>query len=809
MLTRELSPAQARRRTDPERWQFQTTAELEAQLDSLGQTRAVEAIKFGLGIDHEGYNIFALGPTGLGKHTVVQGYLEERAKGMRLPNDWCYVYNFDEPHKPWALELPAGMGAEFRDEMLQAGKDLLSTLAAAFESDEYQARQQALEQEYAERQAAALKAVQQAAEKDGIALLRTPAGLAFAPVRDGEVVSREEIEKLSAQEQDQLGKRIEELQEQLQKSLRQVPAWQREARERQRQLDSEVAAVTVKDIYDDLSYKYAWLQEVTAYLTAVRADIVKNPRQLLTPAEETSQAIELMFASASLDSAAGSSVLRRYQVNLLVDNGSRSGAPVVYVDNPTFENLVGRVEHVARMGALLTDFQLIKPGALHLANGGYLIMDARKLLQQTYAWEGLKRALQAHHIRIESVPQMLSAVSTVSLEPEPIPLDVKVAIVGERQLYYALHALDPDFAELFKVSADFEEVVDRTPDNELLFARLMASMVQNLGLLPFDRQAVAQVIEQAARMVGDSQRLSTHRRSIADVLIESNHFAQEAGQTTVSAIHVRQAIDAQMHRVDRMRERSYEAISRGTILIDTSGAQVGQINGLSVLQLGDLTFGRPSRITARVRLGKGEVLDIEREVELGGPIHSKGVLILTGFLGSRYAGLYPLSLSASLVFEQSYNGVEGDSASSAELYALLSAIAEVPIKQHLAVTGSVNQHGLVQAIGGVNEKIEGFFDVCKARGLTGDQGVLIPASNVQDLMLRPDVVDAIAAGEFHVYPVETIDQGIALLTGLEAGERAQDGSFPHGSVNHLVHQRLEDLAQRMHALTQGAKGSAT
>jgi lon-related putative ATP-dependent protease len=432
------------------------------------------------------------------------------------------------------------------------------------------------------------------------------------------------------------------------------------------------------------------------------------------------------------------------------------------------------------MGALLTDFNLIKPGALHKANGGYLILDIRKVLLQPYAWEGLKRAMQAGQIRIESVGQMLSLISTVSLEPEPIPLDVKVALFGDRLLYYLLWHLDPEFGELFKVEADFEEQMDRDGKNQLLYAQLIGTLARKDELRPFDRGAVARAIEHSARMVGDAEKLSTQMRNITDLLREADYWAGETGNGAVTAADVQRAIDAQIYRSDRLQERVQEAILRETILIDTEGEEISQVNGLSVIQLGNFSFGRPTRITARVRLGKGEVVDIEREVELGGPIHSKGVLILSGFLGARYAGERPLSLSASLVFEQSYGGVEGDSASSAELYALLSAIAEVPIKQSMAVTGSVNQHGQVQAIGGVNEKIEGFFDVCKARGLTGEQGVLIPVSNVKHLMLRQDVVKAVDAGQFHIYPVEMVDQGIEILTGVPAGERDEEGELSGG-----------------------------
>jgi lon-related putative ATP-dependent protease len=531
---------------------------------------------------------------------------------------------------------------------------------------------------------------------------------------------------------------------------------------------------------------------VLRYLDAVRQDLLDNARELLqSQGQQAADPFALPAARAS-----SFPLLRRYQVNVLTDHSEESAAPVVFEDYPTYQNLVGRVEHLAQMGTLVTDFTLIRAGALHRANGGYLILEALKVLQQPFAWEGLKRALKARQIRIESPGQALSLVSTVSLEPEPVPLAVKVVLLGDRLLYYLLYAFDAEFAELFKVAADFDDVIDRTEQNELRYARLIAALAQEKGLRPFDRRAVARVVEQSARLVGDAEMLSAHMASLTDLLCEANYWAGLSGNGVVAAQDVQRAIDAQVYRADRLRARLQEEILRQTINIDTTGTRVGQVNGLSVIHLGNFAFGRPSRITARVRLGKGEVVDIEREVELGGPLHSKGVFILSSFLGARYAAAQPLSFSASLVFEQSYSGVEGDSASSAELYALLSAIAEVPIKQSLAVTGSVNQHGEVQAIGGVNEKIEGFFDLCRARGLSGEQGVLIPAANVKHLMLKEEVVRAVAAGEFHVYPIETVDQGVVLLMGLPAGERDASGAYPQGSLNDLVQKRLGELAEK-------------
>ena len=528
----------------------------------------------------------------------------------------------------------------------------------------------------------------------------------------------------------------------------------------------------------------------------MQKDVVQNARSVLAGEEEAANLPPMLRGLAAAQQRGSESpLMRRYRANVVVDNSESKGAPVIHEDNPTYQNLIGRVEHQAQLGALVTDFNLIKPGAIHKANGGYLVLDARKVLLQPYAWEGLKRAIQSREVRIESVSQMLSLITTTSLEPEPIPLDIKVALFGDPELYYLLYYMDPDFPELFKVSADFASQMDRNQENQELYARMIASIVRRENLKPFARSGVARVIEQSARMLGDSDKLSVQMRDIADLLRESNYWASQNSHEAVTANDVERAIEARIYRSDRMRERVQESIQRNILLIDTREKKVGQVNGLSVLQLGNFAFGQPSRITARVWLGKGNLINIEREVEMSGPIHSKGVLILSGFLGERYATDTPLALSASLVFEQSYAGVEGDSA-SAELYALLSAISEVPIRQSLAVTGSVNQHGEVQAIGGVNQKIEGFFDICKAQGLTGDQGVLIPTSNVQHLMLRQDVVNAVREGQFHVYAVDTIDRGIEILTGVPAGEKDEEGNYPRGSINYQVAKRLAQMAER-------------
>lgn len=792
-----LTAEQLCKTCDESQFDFKTTAELEDLSDIVGQERAVEAIQFGIGMRREGYNLFALGPSGTGKRTAINQFLGQKAAAEPTPPDWCYVNNFAQAHQPRALRLPPGQGVTLRKDMQQLVEELLTAIPAVFESEDYRTRRQEAEEELKERQEEAFGEVQKQAQEHNIALIRTPSGLAFAPLRDGEVISPDEFQKLPEEERKRFEKDISEIQQRLQETIPQVRQWEREAREKVKELDRQMAMFAVGHLIEELKEKYAQLPDVVDYLEAVQGDVIENVDQFRKSDEETPQMAGIPLPRL----LTGSPLLRRYQVNVLVDHSQTKGAPVIYESNPTYNNIIGRIEQLAQMGALVTDFNLIQPGALHRANGGYLILDARQLLLQPYAWDGLKRALRSREIRIESLGQALSLISTVSLEPEPIPLDMKVVLIGERLLYYTLYRLDPDFGELFKVEADFNESMDRTLENNQLYARLISTIARREETRPFDRGAVARVIEQGARMAGDAEKLSVHLLSIADLLREADHWASVAGNGVVTVDDVQRAIDAQIYRADRLRERVHEQIRRGTILIDTTGERVGQVNGLSVTGLGHFAFGQPSRITARVRLGKGTVVDIEREVELGGPIHSKGVLILSSFLGARYATEHPLSLSASLVFEQSYSGVEGDSASMAELCALLSALAEVPIKQSLAMTGSVNQHGEAQPIGGVNEKIEGFFDVCKAKGLTGDQGVIIPASNVQHLMLRHDVIEAVKRDQFHIYPMHTVNQAIELLTGLPAGERDEEGNFPEGSVNQLVEARLIQLAERQRAFS--------
>jgi len=802
MSTQPLNPQRLYQYCDTEQFSFETTAELDPSqqpTEGIGQPRAAEALRFGTRIRVHGYNIYALGPPGTSRHTLIKQLVQDWAKDSPPPSDYCYVYNFQDAGKPRHLRFPPGWANYFARDMDSLVEEAQNALKTAFESEEYQNRKQAIEQELKEQQQKTFETLQEKAKEKGLTLLRTPSGIGFAPIKDGEVISPDEFHKLEDEERKRIERDIQELQQESQRLFQKIPSWQRDAREKLRQLDQEVTGNTISQLMEEMRQKYAHLAHVEQHLKEVEQDIVANVGNLLNPQGQQG-AVQPQQAEGSEDSP----LLRKYKVNVLVDNSGMDRAPVIYEDNPTFANLTGKMEYAPQMGALVTDFTLIKPGALHRANGGVLILDARHVLMNPGAWDGLKRALKSCEIKIESLAEMYSLLSTVSLEPLPIDLEVKVVLVGPPLIYYLLREMDPEFAKLFKVAADFDTQMDWSRENQDLYARMIAGLISQEELQPFHREAVARVIEHASRLVEDQKKLTTHMQSVSDLIKEADFWAREKGSKTVSSDDVQQAIDARTYRSDRVRERLQEEINRGTLLIDTDREKVGQINGLSVMKLGDFMFGRPNRITARVRLGGGEVLNIEREVELSGPIHSKGVLILSGFLGSRYTLDKPLSLSASLVFEQSYSGIEGDSASSAELFVLLSGIARIPLKQSLAVTGSVNQHGEIQAIGGVNEKIEGFFDVCNQAGLNGDQGVIIPEANVAHLMLRQDVIRAAEAGNFHIYSIRNVDQGLELLTGMQAGEADENNVFPPDTVNGLVQKQLLELAEQKRSFSAGA-----
>jgi lon-related putative ATP-dependent protease len=797
-----LDASELRRVVDPATLGFKTTDELKPIAGLIGQDRALKAIQFGTSIGSHDFNIFVLGPAASGKRTAVKSHLGPKAASAPTPPDWAYVYNFENPNSPKALRLPPGRARVLAKGMISALDELRVVLPALFEGEDYQVRRRAIDEQFRSGQESALEALNAKAQAQNIALLRTPTGFTMAPMHEGKVVKPEVFGALPEGMRKDIEAKIENLQKELQGILERMPKADKTRRAQLSELNEDVAKHAVREALDDLANAFSDVNEAIDFLEAAGRDLIRNVGLFLTSGEEDN-AIVKQPVDIARDPR-----FRRYQVNVMVSHaeGARTGAPVVEELNPTYGNLIGRVEHIAQMGTLVADFQLIKPGALHLASGGYLLVDARKLLLSPFAWEALKRAIKAREIRIEQPVEAVGLIATQSLNPEPIPLDVRVVLFGDRELYYLLSAHDPDFLRLFKVQADFDDTIVRSAENDQAYARLIASIVKEHGLKPVDAGGVARLIDEGARLADDREKLTIEIGRIADIVREADYWSGEAKRKVTTKQDMARAISEQIQRADRLRDRSQEIISRGVVLVDTDGAQIGQVNGLSVLQLGSFSFGRPSRITARVRLGSGRVTDIEREAKLGGPLHTKGVMILWGFLAGRYALDMPLALAATLVFEQSYGGVDGDSASSAELYALLSALAEVPIRQSLAVTGSVNQRGEVQAIGGVNEKIEGFFDLCRERGFVEQQGVLIPRSNVQHLMLREDVVEAAKQGKFSVYPVSTIDEGIEFLTGIKAGDRGSDGRFPAGTINRLVEDKLRLLAERGRNFSKGAAG---
>ena len=783
---RPLAVGKLYRATDRSTLTFKSTAEL-LPIDGLvGQERAFEALQFGMRIDKGGFNLFVIGPDGARMQDAVKSLLAEEAGKAASPSDWVYVNNFDDPDRPVAIELPTGRAGTFHEAMHKLIDDLTTALPAVFQSEDYQTRRGAIDEAFQKKQGEAFSALRDKAAEQNVVLLRTPLGFALAPAKEGQVVPPEEFRTWPEAKRREVQVIIENLEKELEHIVHQLPQWEKQRRDELRQLNRETASYAVGQLIEETKNGFKDLPRVLQHIESVHGDVVENVAMFIAKSEEgESETIEIRPGDP----------FDRYEVNVLVSqDGDKPGAPVVEELHPALGNLLGRIEYISMRGALVTNFRLIKPGALHRANGGYLLLDARSVLTEPFSWSALKRTLRRGEIAIEDISRFLGLTTTVSLEPDPIPLKVKVVVFGDRILYFLLAALDPELADHFKVLADFENDFPRNASNEALLARLLADLARREGLNALDNNAVALMLEHAARLADHAGKLSLVVEQLREVLIEADFRAREAKRSVIFRADVDDALKARIRRAARLRDRTQEMVLEKVALIDTEGTRVGQINGLSVTELGGFAFGRPTRITCQVRPGSGKVVDIEREVELGGPLHSKGVLILSGFLAGRYALDTPMSLFASLVFEQSYGGVEGDSASSAELYALLSALADVPLRQDLAVTGSVNQRGEVQAIGGVNEKIEGFFDICKARGLTGTQGVLIPEANTQHLMLRKDVIDACEAGKFAVYPIARIDEGIALLTGRAAGARGADGAFPADSINRLVEDRLRAFA---------------
>ncbi|MGN0913698.1 MAG: Lon protease family protein [Alphaproteobacteria bacterium] len=797
MAISKLKSEELYKKCDPKKFDFTTTAELEERLSALGQDRALSAVELGINIKSKGYNLFCLGPEGTGKTSLVKRILVKEAKDRPTPDDWAYVYNFEEPHKPIAIHFPAGKASEFAKDVDKLIEEFSVSIPSILESDEYKASLSIIKEKYKQKKEEYICLLQKKAKGKSVSLLHMPVGLVVAPVKNGEVLSPEAFDELPEDEKKSLIDDLNAMQEEIENAAQDLPEWEEKQRKEIAALREKFIKVAVKKPIDELRQRHKAYKGAVEFLKNVQKNIIDNIDDYLPNQENAAGAEDgdALTALLSRMNKQEEDKFAKFKVNVVVKNEPGSGAPIVHLDHPTQGNLVGKVERIQQYGALLTDFTLIKAGALHRANGGFLLIDARKLLVQPYAWDSLKRALASKNIKIET-PGDETSFTTISLDPEPIPLDVKVILTGDAELYELLSERDPDFSDYFKVEADFGVLMDRTDENEIEYAKLIGSLSKKKKLRSLNKQAVAKVIEYSSRLAEDSEKLTAHIASIGDLLREADYWARKSKSNQIGKNHIEQAVEAQIYRSDRIKQAMLEQIDKGTILMDVEGKRVGQINGLVVYNFSRFSFGKPSRLTTQVRIGRGDFVNIEREVEMSGPIHSKGVLILQALLANRFAKDSPLSLEASIVFEQSYGGVDGDSASSTEYYCMLSAIANIPIKQSIAVTGSINQFGEIQPIGGVNEKIEGFFDVCNHRGLTGTQGVVIPRTNVKDLMLREDILNAVDEGKFHIYAVDTVDDGIEVLTGIPAGKPDKHGNYLKGTVNYEVKKSLAEYYKK-------------
>ena len=785
MTWRRLSADEVYRACDPSAFEFETTEHLPPPEGFIGQKRAVSALRFGLRMKSHGYNLFLAGPPGTGKTSLIRAMLEEIARDRPVPGDICLVHNFRDPDRPRALYMPAGMGRQLKRDMEGLLEQLKREIPRALESKEYQEQQAGIMREYQRQSAALFEELERRASREGIQVRVTPAGIMTVLLHNGKPLTQEEYEALDEATKEQVRRKMEQFNEQVAELLDRVRTMEREAREKTEELERWTLLFVVKRLMDHLRMKYANDSEILEYLDQVQENVLQE-REKFRPRPPVEP------PGFRLDERAS---FVEYQVNVLVDNSATQGAPVVFEPNPTYTNMFGTIEREVRLGALVTDFTKVKAGSILRANGGFLVVEALDVLRYPFVWDSLKRVIETGEVRIEDVATQYGLVSATGMRPEPIKVDVKIALIGTPLLHYLLYVYDEDFRKLFKVKADFDTQMDRTSENLAQYAYFIKSCCDREGLRHLDRSAVAAIIEYSSRLAGDQTKLSTQFGEISDVVREANYWADQEGSLYITRAHIERAIEEKIFRSNIIEERILEMIARGDILVDVQGAVVGQINGLAVIHRGDYVFGKPSRITCQTFVGREGVINIERRARLSGSIHDKGGFILSGYLGARYAQDKPLSLAASLGFEQTYELVEGDSASAAELIVLLSSLAGVPLKQNLAITGSINQKGQIQPIGGVNEKIEGFFYVCKAKGLTGDQGVIIPHQNVKNLMLRREVVEAVREGKFHIYAVETVDEALELLTGMPAGERDASGQFPEGTVNHLVDKRLRELAR--------------
>jgi predicted ATP-dependent protease len=791
---------------------FACTAEMTPLEDFIGQERAIRAIEFGLGVNRPGFNIFVTGLTGTGKTSIIKAFLKKITSDRGVPpadaatpEDWCYVYNFNDADRPQALKIRRGWGKRLKADMEQLVQSLQREAKKMFESDDYAHQRQARVEQLQKRQQEMMEGLMEEARQNGFALRMTPSGIVLLPTKDGKPMQEAEYMGLSSAEKRQLEEQRGELEKKVEGTLREGKKLEREIAERLEAGEIQAADYLVRAPVAELTEKYQDYPKVVGYLEGLRDHIIKNLQRFKAG---DAPGTPVPMPGMALGEPSGDPFLP-YRVNVFVDNSDTQGPPIIVETNPTYHNLFGVVEKKPIMGGYVTDFTLVKAGSISRANGGYLVLNDREVLANAGVWEALERVIKHRELRIEEPGTFFGFMPPQGLRPEPIPTDTKVIMIGDPSLYRVLATMDPDFRETFKVKADFNFEIDRTQENITAFACFISDYCNRAGMRHFDSEGVARVIEQCARQVEDQNKLSTRFSDMVDLLIESDYWAAKEPAELVSGKHVERAIAEKIFRLNLIEKRLQEMIADGTVLIDVDGAAVGQVNGLAVYQMGDFSFGKPSRITAKTFMGRGGIVNIERESKLSGNSHDKGVLILGGYLGGKYAQQAPLSLSSTVCFEQSYDGVDGDSASSTELYAILSSLAEIPIKQGIAVTGSVNQNGEVQAIGGVNYKIEGHFDVCRLKGFAPGQGVMIPQANVRNLMLRADVVDAVGAGKFHIYAVSTIDEGIEVLTGISAGARNSDGNYPQSTVNDRVQKKLQSYTEQLKSREQEPRNEET
>ncbi|MBF0674917.1 ATP-binding protein [Pseudomonas sp.] len=777
-----LAPNALTRPFDADQFMFTTTDELESFRGVLGQERAVEALQFGVAMPRSGYNVFVMGEPGTGRFSFVRRYLQAEAKRLPAPSDWVYVNHFDEPREPRVLELPTGSAATFIEDLDALIDNLLATFPAVFEQPSFQQKKSAIDRLFNQRYDRALDVIEKLALERGIALYRDSTNIAFTPMKDGKALDEAEFALLPEDERMRFHDDIAELEERLNQELASLPQWRRETSNSLRQLNEETITLGLQPLLAPLSEKYAENASVSAYLQAMQVNLLRT-------------VVDTLVDEARSDAQKRKDLEEQYAPSLVVGQPLNGGAPVVFESHPTYDNLFGRIEYNTDQGALYTSYRQLRPGALHRANGGFLILEAEKLLGEPFVWEALKRALHSRQLKMESPLVEMGRLASVTLTPQVIPLQLKVVIIGSRKVYYALQELDPDFQELFRVLADFEEEIPLAEDSLEQFAQLIKTRTSEEGLAPLTAAAVARLATYSARLAEHQGRLSARIGDLFQLLSEADFVRHLAGDPTTDAGHLERALSAKARRTGRVSARILDDMLAGIVLIDTEGAAIGKCNGLTVLEVGDSAFGIPARISATVYPGGSGIVDIEREVNLGQPIHSKGVMILTGYLGSRYAQDFPLEISASIALEQSYGYVDGDSAALGECCTLISALSRTPLKQCFAITGSINQFGEVQAVGGVNEKIEGFFRLCEARGLTGEQGAIIPYANVSTLMLDERVLQAVRANQFHVYAVRHVDDALSLLVGEPAGTADDQGEFPPGSVNAKVVERLREIAE--------------